>query len=89
MRLGERIAMIENGEVRFDPFALRYIDTADLHRYELRDEIELDRYLRGELLETNGSDSTVIVRYNGVDIALEEISDTILSNQFPHDWRRK
>lgn len=51
MRLGERIAMIENGEVRFTPFSVRYIDTMDIPRYTLRNEEELDRYLRGELLE--------------------------------------
>ena len=89
MRLGERIATVDNGEMQFDPFSIRYTDTDNLPRYILEDEEQLDRYLRGELLETHSADGTIIVSYDKVDIAREEISDTILSNQFPHDWRRK
>ncbi len=89
MRFGEKMAQNENGTILFDPFAERYIDTQDMPRYELLDEEELDRYLRWELLEARKEDSPVIVTYNNVDIALEEISGSILSNNFPHDWRRK
>lgn len=46
MRFGEKIAQNENGIILFDPFAHRYIDTTGIPRYELRDEEELDRYLR-------------------------------------------
>ena len=89
MRFGEKISSIEDGVVLFDPFAHRYIDTSSIDRYTLSDEKMLDRYLRGELLECERDDGPVIVSYQDVDIALEEISGTILSNQFPYDWRRK
>lgn len=89
MRFGEKIAQNENGIILFDPFAHRYIDTTGIPRYELRDEEELDRYLRWELLEARIDDGIVVVSYPGIDIALENISESILSNTFPHDWRRK
>ena len=89
MRFGEKIASIEGGVVLFDPFSHRYIDTSGIVRYDLHDEDELDRYLRGELLEADLPDGAVIVRYHTTDIALEEVSDSIISNNFPHDWRRK
>ena len=89
MRFGEKIASVEDGVVLFDSFAHRYIDTDSIERYELWDEKILDRYLRGELLECKRDDGPVIVSYQGIDIAIEEVSGTILSNQFPHDWQRK
>ena len=89
MRFGEKIASIEGGVVLFDAFSHRYIDTSGIVRYDLHDEDELDRYLRGELLEADLPDGAVIMRYHTTDIALEEVSDTIISNNFPHEWRRK
>ena len=89
MRFGEKIASIEWWVILFDPFSHRYIDIPSIQKYELQDENELDRYLRGELLESSLPDGSLIIRYNSLDIALEEISDSIISNHFPHDWRRK
>ena len=89
MRFGEKIARNENSMILFDPFSHKYMDTRGIPRYDLYDEQQLDRYLRGELLEIEREDGPVVVRYDHVDIALEDVSSSILSNHFPHDWRRK
>ncbi len=90
MRFWEKIWQNDNNTLTSDPFAYRYIDTHNILRYELQDEQELDRYLRWELLEVRIEDSAaIIVAYDGTDIALEAISGSIVSNNFPHDWRRK
>ncbi len=89
MRFWEKIASIEWWVIVLDPFAHRYIEISDITRYEIHDEQELDRYLRGELLECTLPDGPIIMTYGSTDISLEDASDSIISNHFPHDWRRK
>lgn len=89
MRFWEKIASIDSWNITLEPFAHRYIDTTSRTIYPIKNEQELDRYLRGELLESALPDGDILIRYDSIDITLEQISDSIVSNHFPHDWRRK
>jgi 16S rRNA (cytosine1407-C5)-methyltransferase len=89
MRFWEKIASIEDWVIRFDPFAHRYIDTTARKNYSINNEEELDKYLRGETLESMLPDGWVLVTYQDSSITLEEVSEWRISNNFPHDWRRK
>ncbi len=89
MRFWEKIAALDEGRISFEPFAYRYIDTTSRTVYTINNEQELDRYLRGESLECTLPDGDIIIRYESIDIALEEVNNALISNHFPHDWRRK
>ncbi len=89
MRFWEKIASIEGWSITLDPFAHRYITLHSTERYDIRDEHELDRYLRGELLQCMLQDCSVLICYEWVVISWESVSDSIISNSFPYDWRRK
>ena len=89
MRFGEAIGYSENGNIRLDPLSYKHLDTSSIKKIELNDEIQLDRYLHGEMLEYNWEDGDVLITYNGETISKENIKNKTLSNSFPYEWRRK
>lgn len=89
MRFGETIGKKDRDGIHYDLFAHRVLDLSSLPHYTLRDEEELDLYLRGHLLATDTNDGPVLLSYDGITIGVEEIQDGWLSNNFPRDWQRK
>ncbi len=75
----------------FSPSVLsyRYLTIDWIQEYMLRDEDELDRYLRWWLLSCKEKDWYILVKNNSVIIGLEQITQWIISNTFPYDWQRK
>lgn len=89
MRWGEYIGNIVNGRYEPNVWAFPFLDTTHIEKYALQDEIELDRYLRGNPLESDGKDGYVLIEYDGVIVGLEERKENMISNRFPRDWQRK
>lgn len=90
MRWGEQIAIRDGSDIRWSPFAHRYIECDALRRYEIPDETTLDVYLRGGVLTCPDlSDGLILLAYDGIDIVLDRIKDGKIVNLFPRDWRRR
>ena len=89
MRYGEYIGNIVNGRYEPNVWAFSFLDTKNTEKYTLQDEVELDIYLRGNLLESDGKDGYILIEYDGVTIGLEERKGNSISNRFPKDWQRK
>lgn len=89
MRWGEYIGNIVNGRYEPSVWAFPSLDTTNIEKYALKDEIELDRYLRGNPLESDRKDGYVLIEYDGVIVGLEERKENLISNRFPRDWQRK
>lgn len=89
MRYGEYIGNIVNGKYEPNVWAFPFLNTTETEVYTLQDEVELDMYLRGNPLESDGKDGYILIEYDHVIIGLEERKDNMLSNLFPRDWQRK
>ncbi|MDD2694261.1 MAG: hypothetical protein PHY14_05105 [Candidatus Gracilibacteria bacterium] len=89
MRYGEYIGNIVNGKYEPNIWAFPFLDTSNTEKYTLQDEVELDMYLRGNPLESDGEDDYVLIEYEGVPIGLEKRKEDMISNRFPKDWQRK
>lgn len=89
MRWWEVIGYMEHGKFLPNAWAFRFLETNHLENHVIKDEGELDLYLRGHELESNGTDGYILIKYREQCIALERRTNNILSNQFPHDWQRK
>jgi NOL1/NOP2/fmu family ribosome biogenesis protein len=90
MRFWEKIGQKEKWQTFLEPFAHRYIDISHFQGYEIENENDLDAYLRGNpLVIKKDTDSPILLKYQGIIIAIEEINNGVISNNFPHDWRRK
>lgn len=89
MRFGEKIGSVDHGNIHFDPFFYRYLET-DFPIYTINDEIELDEYLRWVELNTEDiPNGTYLIQYQNINISVEEVSESKITNHFPQDWRRK
>jgi hypothetical protein len=51
MRYGEQIGVVDHGKFIVGHRAWRYLDISTTQRFSLKNEVELDNYLRGEGLE--------------------------------------
>ncbi|MBP9812065.1 hypothetical protein KBC86_01675 [Candidatus Gracilibacteria bacterium] len=89
MRFGEKIGTLDSVKIALDAFSHRYISLEGIDTYEIRDENELDNYLRGGILSVSDKDGPYILKYQGNIISLEERNDGISTNNFPTDWLRK
>jgi hypothetical protein len=86
MRYGECIC--KNGI--YEPMAWRYIDTTGIQVYAIRDEKELDIYLRGGIVSIQDiPDGVVLLQYLGQSISLEYVDAGSISNRWKAGWRRK
>jgi hypothetical protein len=63
MRYGEQIGVVAHGRFVVSNRAWRYLDISSTPRYTIADERELDRYLRGETIESSGPDEYLLVTY--------------------------
>ncbi len=89
MRLGENIGTIEKHIYTPNARAFRDIKTDHLPVYTLKDEHELDRYLRGYELEGDLPNWYACIEFENTKISIEKVNNTLFSNRFPTDWRRK
>lgn len=89
MRLGETIGHRNNGE--FFPNARSYRDifTENFPEIILKNDEELDRYLRGESIYSHEKSDYVNVKFDNEIIAFEKNNNGLIANTFPKDWRRK
>lgn len=71
MRYGEQIGVVDHGRFVVSNRAWRYLDMSDTPRYIISDEQGLDRYLRGEPIESIGSDEYILVTYTDQILGLE------------------
>ena len=71
MRYGEQIGVVDHGRFVVSNRAWRYLDMEGTARYIIADEIGLDRYLRGEPVESAGDDEYVLVTYAEQVLGLE------------------
>jgi NOL1/NOP2/fmu family ribosome biogenesis protein len=89
MRYGEQIGVVDHGKFVVSNRAWRYLDMTDVPTYIVSDERELDRYLRGEPIESSGADEYLLVIYDEQVLGLESRKSDTISNTFSHEWRRK
>ena len=71
MRYGEQIGVVDHGRFVVSNRAWRYLDMSSTPRYTIADERELDRYLRGEPIESAGDDEYILVTYADQILGLE------------------
>jgi hypothetical protein len=71
MRYGEQIGVVDHGRFIVSNRAWRYLDMSTTPQYIIPDEMELDRYLRGELIASSGSDEHILVSYMDQILGLE------------------
>ena len=89
MRYGEQIGVVDHGRFVVSNRAWRYLDESNTPRYTIADERELDRYLRGEPIESAGNDEYILVTYADQILGLEYKKWDTISNTFSSEWRRK
>ena len=71
MRYGEQIGVVDHGRFVASNRAWSYLDMSSTPRYTIADERELDRYLRGEPIESAGDDEYILVTYAEQILGLE------------------
>ena len=71
MRYGEQIGVVDHGRFVVSNRAWRYLDMTSTPRYTIADERGLDRYLRGEPIESAGDDEYILVTYADQILGLE------------------
>ncbi len=71
MRYGEQIGVVDHGRFIVSNRAWRYLDMTSTLRYTISDAVGLDRYLRGELIDSSGSDEYTLVTYDDQILGLE------------------
>jgi hypothetical protein len=71
MRYGEQVGVVDHGKFVVSNRAWRYLDITDTPGYHMSDMRELDRYLRGETIESIGPDEYILVVYDGQILGLE------------------
>jgi 16S rRNA (cytosine1407-C5)-methyltransferase len=89
MRFWEKIGTLDSGQILLDAFSHKYISREDIETYIIRDENELDIYLRWGNLKVSHKDWPCLLRYQDNIVSLEEIQDGTVTNNFPKDWLRK
>lgn len=59
--------------------------------YEIHDDNELDRYLRGEEIGEEMTQGYHVLRYDGLSISIESLREKTgkLTNTFPKEWLRR
>ena len=72
MRYGEQIGFIDHGKFILNNRAWKYLDTSNIEIYNISNEEELDRYLRGETILSNGKEEYILIKYNDEILGLEE-----------------
>lgn len=71
MRYGEQIGVIDHGRFVVSNRAWRYLDMSTTPQYIISDELGLDRYLRGEPIESVGTDEYILILYGDQLLGLE------------------
>jgi 16S rRNA (cytosine1407-C5)-methyltransferase len=89
MRFGEYIGQAEKWKFTPSNTAYKYLDCSSISKYQIKDEEELDTYLRGNNLESDEIDGPILIVNNWIVIGLEEIQGWVIGNSFPWDWQRK
>ncbi len=89
MRYGEQIGVVDHGKFTVGHRAWRYLDISTTPRFSLKNEVELDNYLRGEGIESIWKDEYIIMEYQDQILWIEYRKWNIISNTFSHEWRRK
>lgn len=91
IRLGKRIGRIEEGVLTPDNRIGRDFPLSKAPVYEIRNEQELDDYLRGKEIGEDTGEGYHILRYDGLDIGLESMNpkNNRFTNTFPREWLRR
>lgn len=89
MRFGERIGFIDSWKTLLWPFSHRFLDLKAIPKYEIKDEKEIDFYLRGGSIDIEKFEWPILLTYQWITLALEEVANWNCSNNFPRDWQRK
>jgi 16S rRNA C967 or C1407 C5-methylase (RsmB/RsmF family)/NOL1/NOP2/fmu family ribosome biogenesis protein len=89
MRYGEQIGTIENGRFEANTLSYRFLDVEWVPHHILSTEEDLDAYLRGSPLTSEGPDAYILISHKWQIISMEKREDTMIKNTFPKDWRRK
>jgi hypothetical protein len=91
VRFGKRIGRIEEGIFTPDNRIGRDFELTKIPIYEISSEQELDDYLRGKEIGTDQCGEYSILRYQGLNVAIESINikNGHFSNTFPREWVRR
>ncbi|MDD2487364.1 MAG: hypothetical protein PHS92_03270 [Candidatus Gracilibacteria bacterium] len=90
IRLGKKIGKIEKGEFTPNYYLGRDFELAKVQKYDIKDQMELDNFLRGMEIGENLKDGIVQIRFDNINIGLGFASNSgRIKNIFPKLWLRK
>ena len=91
IRLGQKIGRIEEGVFTPDNRIGRDFELTKTPIYRLRNEQELDDYLRGKEIGENWGEGYCVLQYDDLNLGIESMNPKsgYLTNTFPREWQRK
>lgn len=88
MRFWEYIGDFDGKHFTPKPWAYRYIQPNAYDIINLETEEELDKYLRGNTIETTLNNPSILITYRDIPVSIETNTWGTVSNTFPKEWRR-
>ncbi|MCK9272220.1 RsmB/NOP family class I SAM-dependent RNA methyltransferase [Candidatus Gracilibacteria bacterium] len=91
IKFGQKIGKIEKGNFTPNYYIGRDFELPKIRSYIIKDDLELDNYLRGAQIGENITDEVIQIKYDNLNIGLGTLDKNTLKikNLFPIGWRRK